>query len=477
MLTVDRIIQRNIGFIERYNLIEDGDSILIAVSGGPDSVYLLDLLSQYSKTKEIFLRVAYVHHHLRKEACKELQFVKKRAAGYGFPFYYRNVSITGNKSIEDEARRKRYGALAEIAKKYKCGKIATGHTFDDQAETIIMRILRGSGLKGLCGISPASQALPRSNITIIHPLLLTRKHEIIETLNGKKIPFSIDSSNSSLKFFRNRIRHETLPVLEKINPKIKEQLVRTSFLLQDDFSFIDSLAQQEYERICKKDAEGIHFKKDKFCCLPVSLKRMIIGKTLNVLFSPYFSFIIIEEVRQKIEQGCKLFSIPKFKGYVYENAGTVTISRTKPVIQKSFCLEISLLRTYRMPSIGIAIYSRRVPFSKSIFCNTDKFTAYFDSGKIKDSLFLRSPKKNDVFQPLGMQKEKKLSRFFIDKNVPRHVRKTVPILICNNQIAWVAGIQISEKFKVERNCRKVLQFKITKIFHPHLNPLPSRERT
>jgi len=434
------ILKKIISFIEEKKIIVNGDSILVGVSGGPDSVFLLDFLFHYQEKKHIFIKVAYIHHHLRKSADKELLFVKQLAEKkYKLPFYSSHILIKNKKSIEEQARIKRYNELKKLAIKTGCNKIAVGHTLDDQSETVLMRILRGSGMKGLCGITPISKLT--DNVQIIRPLLNIKKDEIKEYLKKNCLKYKIDKSNFSLKFLRNRIRNETFPLLEKINPKIKEQLAKTSFLLQDDFDFLQKTSLEKYKKICIEENGKIYLDKKKFTNLHVSIKRMIISGIVEKLTgSPYKNYYLIEEIRDKIENKKTIF-IQKFNLYINIDKEKIIFSKERP--KKSIYFP--------------KIIKKIVPFSKKIFKNKNRFVAYFDFDKLKGNLKVRKWKRKDFFQPLGMKEAKKISRFFIDKKIPKEEREKIPVLVSGKEIVWVIGIEISEKFKVEKNTKKVLK--------------------
>ena len=458
------IFQRIARFVEENELLKEGDNVLAAVSGGPDSVFLFSFLIYYSHKENISLKSAYIHHHLRKQADEEFVFVKKLAKKHKIPFYYRNITIEGKSSIEEVARIKRYGALAEIAKKANCNKIATGHNLDDQAETVIMRVLRGSGLGGLCGIPLISYAgKGSSKITIIRPLLAVKRKEIESYLKKKAILYKIDRSNFSMRFLRNRIRHQILPFLEKVNPNLKEQLTRMSFLLRDDFSFLKEQSEDICKKICTGKKDEILLKREKFEKLPVSLQRMVLSRIVEqLLCSPYRSYRVIEEIRIWIAKKKKgKLPVSGLKLYLVSDSENVKFSGNKPEKISGFSFRLKLFQKKYFPSIGIEIESEIVPFSKKMLRNPDNFIAYLDYGKIQpflSSLTIRNWRKGDYFQPLGMKEKKRLSRFFINEKVSKNERGRNPLLVCGNEIVWVMGIQISEKYKVGQG-KKVLRVK------------------
>jgi len=231
--------------IKRYNLIDKGDKIIIGVSGGPDSVALLYLLNNLKKELKLNLHVAHLDHRLRKDSYKDREFVEALAKRLKLPVTSAQINVkalakTG--SLEELARNARLGFLFKVARDIKADKIALGHNLDDQAETVLMRLIRGAGLYGLSGI------LPRRNIAgyrIIRPLIEVRRREIESFLKRKKIKPRIDTSNSEDVYFRNQIRNRLLPLLEKeYNKNIKEVLSNTAENIGYDYDYLIGAAKR-----------------------------------------------------------------------------------------------------------------------------------------------------------------------------------------------------------------------------------------
>jgi len=289
-------------FTDEKAIIREGDSILVAVSGGPDSVFLLHFLISLSREININVKTAYIHHHLRKDADGELIFVRKLAKSHSIRFFYRNIKINGNTGIEEQARRKRYRALYVIARKTGCNKIATGHTLDDQAETVVMRLLKGTGLAGLRGILPEKHLFKNRNVSIIRPLLCLEKKEILGFFKEEEKKYRIDRSNFSGDFLRNRIRSEVLPLLLKYNPGIKKQLAQMSFLVQDDFAFMEKFAEDTLAKILDSATESVNVK--TYRQLDVSLKRLVAALLIEkITGNHYRSFNRIKQFMDYLGKG------------------------------------------------------------------------------------------------------------------------------------------------------------------------------
>lgn len=221
-------------------MIKQGDSILVALSGGPDSMCLVNVLSEFAKDFSLRIVAANMDHGIRgAESVSDSIFTEKVSREMGLEYVHKkeNIRKTKKSSMEEVAREKRYAFFKKAALDYKCGIIATGHTLDDQAETILMRIIKGSSIRGLLGIAPVISA---DSVRIIRPLINTSKDDILAFLKYEKIPYCIDRTNIDKKILRNRIRHELLPYLESYNPRIKRSLVNMAASISEDMDFIEA---------------------------------------------------------------------------------------------------------------------------------------------------------------------------------------------------------------------------------------------
>ncbi len=226
--------------IRRYDMLEKGDKVLVAVSGGADSVCLLRALIWLGRELNLNILVANMDHGLRgKESEKDSMFVKGLSLSLGLPFVHKRVKVNKSRkkkvSTEEKAREKRYGFLLKAAKDNDCSVIATGHTMDDQAETVMMRMITGSSLAGLTGIPPVRH---ERGIRIVRPLIRVSREEVLSFLKGGGEGYVTDSSNLDKRFLRNSVRLEVLPFLEKYNPKLKRSLANISDTLREDLEII-----------------------------------------------------------------------------------------------------------------------------------------------------------------------------------------------------------------------------------------------
>jgi tRNA(Ile)-lysidine synthase len=226
--------------VSHYDMLRGGEKVLIAVSGGPDSMCMLKVLLDLAKTSDLVVVVANMDHGIRgAESERDSEFVRKITSQHGLEFIHRKVAIkgvpSGGRSIEELAREKRYAFLLEAAERSGCQVIATGHTLDDQAETVLMRIISGSSPSALGGVQPVRY---EGDIRIIRPLIRVDKKEALAYLHGARWDFVEDSTNKELDYFRNRVRLEIMPFLEKYNPKLKRALVNLSDGVREELEFI-----------------------------------------------------------------------------------------------------------------------------------------------------------------------------------------------------------------------------------------------
>ena len=263
--------------VKEYGLIREFDRIVLGVSGGPDSIALLYCLLALKEEYRLTLHIAHLNHMLRpKDSLKDAEFVRLLAKKLGLACTIKKVNLKGLKkgSLEEAARKARLDFFLETAKRIKADKIALGHTLDDQAETVLMRLLRGSGLLGLSGILPKRDIL---GFTVIRPLLGIKRKEIENFLKAKRIIPRVDASNLDQAYFRNRIRHKLLPGLEKYNPNIKEVLAGSAQNLALDYDYLCASSLKIFKRLAKNIAHRrISLPLDKFLKLHPAIGNMLL---------------------------------------------------------------------------------------------------------------------------------------------------------------------------------------------------------
>ncbi len=296
-----------IDFIQRYDLTSNKETVVVGVSGGADSVCLLHVLAKWRKRLGINLHVAHLNHQLRgAESEADAEYVSELADSLGIPITIDRQDVAAhrakrNYSIEEAARELRYAFFARVAREVEANRIAIGHTRDDQVETILMHILRGTGINGLCGLAPCSpmsydsqgmsrraEALnlakgQRSNLLVIRPLLdITRKEATSYCREHQLVP-RIDSSNRSLSFFRNRLRLQLLPLLRQYNPSVDQALLRLADIAKEDNAFIEQQASELWDEAARQENNIIYLDRKQIASLSIALQRQLLRAAMTRL--------------------------------------------------------------------------------------------------------------------------------------------------------------------------------------------------
>jgi tRNA(Ile)-lysidine synthase len=451
--------------ITRFELLGRGERILIGVSGGADSMALLHTLAEIRHEWGISLRVAYLDHGLRREAAEEKVFVGKAAADLGLPFVAGKADVGALKRerrlpLQEAAREARYDFLIKAARDSQADKIALGHTADDQAESVLMRLLRGSGARGLSGIPPK-----RGEI-FIRPLIAVGRKDIESYLRQKNISYRDDVSNRNLHFLRNRIRRELLPELEKYNPQIRRILVQMADHFRLEEEYWRTLVQEKFSTVGHEPGKGtLILDIPGLAGLPIPLRLRLfregIEKILGHLRGFGFShFWAIENLWQnpapnkeiRLPNGIRIFKsygilkifiageeIPPFE-YAVPGPGIVEIRETKKGLRFSILKKAKV----NLPKRGED--SSRI--------------AFLEFDRLHFPLTIRSFRAGDKFQPLGMEGGKKVKDFFMDRKIPLTERRKIPLLFGNDKLLWVGGLRIDHRFRVKPTTRQVLKVEI-----------------
>lgn len=420
-------------------MLKPGEALLVGVSGGPDSVALLDALVKSGWRPH----VCHLNHQLRGPASDaDAEFVRELTTQYGLKNTIEWRKVAGD---EDGARRARHEFFAEVAGQTGIQKLALAHTADDQAETFLLRLLRGAGVPGLVGIWPERQL---GTLRVIRPMLKVRRTEVLEYLNAQKLKYREDASNADTRFTRNRIRHELLPMLERdFNPAIREVLLHTAEILRDeDFYLLHHVAQRFYVTVCQNDA--VNMKALANC--PVAIQRRVLRFWLggDAENGPRFTFDQIEAVRHAAlgDSPSAEIDLP------YE----LVVYREYEWLRKAQRSELEPIRgRWTLSLSGETMISEL----RTRFIAGEEGER-FDADTLGDGVFVRTWENGDRFQPLGMSEAKKLQDFFVDEKVPRRRRGRVP-LVCaaDGRIAWVVGHRIANPFKVTERTQRVTQLR------------------
>jgi tRNA(Ile)-lysidine synthase len=444
--------------IHLYTMTDPGDMVIAAVSGGPDSVCLLDALHQLSKDLEISLVVAHYNHGLReKEDEAETRLVHDMAVSLNLPFETGKADhLRGqDSSVEERAREARYGFLEGVRDKHMAGKIALGHTLNDQAETVLMRIIRGSGPPGLAGIPPVRGK------GIIRPLIGVKREEIMDYLKARRLPYAFDSSNTDKRYLRNRIRLELLPMMQDYEPQVIDKLCRLADIIREEDLFIESMASDWVDKEGRPDAEGsISIPLSSFVSLPGPLRNRVarhilkrIGRSLRKI-----GYDHIQAVLGLADGGESQSMITLPNGLrvrkVY-NSLEFASGPGQEFHEYSYLIESPGI--YYMEAIDRTILLEETDIKGDGFKEGLGDTAHLDAAKVQYPLIVRNFRPGDRIIPLGMKGHKKVKDLFIDLKIPSDIRAMTPILTSRDCPVWICGYRIDDRFKVTPSTERVLK--------------------
>ncbi len=474
---------RVLRFIREHCLVSGQRRLVVAVSGGQDSVCLLHILAKLQETLNVKLHVAHLNHQLRgAESEADAQYVSHLAHQLGIPATIEQRDVKAYQarqrtSLEEAAREVRYTFLSEVAKSTGANCVAVGHTTDDHIETILMHLIRGSGTRGLRGLQPSSRwQSSGSGFTVIRPLLQVSRQETAAYCQNHQLIPRIDASNLSLSPLRNRIRHQLMPLLQSYNPRVAEALLRTARIAGDDLAFLDKESARLWGRIAQRQGETIILDKEGFLKLPPALKRHLLRAAIEGLLGSLKDIETrhIEEIMAALTKPAgKKLSLPGGLVFAIEyNQYLLGVDPAAlspfPILSDEFVLKIpgeTLFPGWRVeataisPSVvkgkpeGAVAPSETI---KGMELINDNFTAYFDLDKTGDRVVVRHYQPGDRFQPLGMSQPKKLGEFMIDAKIPHAWRQRVPIVCSPQYILWVVGWRIDDRVKVTENTKQVL---------------------
>lgn len=424
-----KIFNRFLTKIKKENLVETGDKIVLGFSGGPDSVFLLEMFMKLKKIYQFDIILAHVNHLLRGEDAEtDEKFTQKIGEIYNIPVYVKRIDITEkskkeNIGLEEAGRTARYEFFNEILEKEKCNKIALAHNLDDQIETFLFRMIRGTSLLGLEGIN--------SHKNFIRPINELYKSEIMEYLNNNGISYRIDLTNFENEFTRNSIRLDLIPFIEKrYNKKFKDKIAT----LIEEIRDINSLLEVDYKNY-ELESEVLSLD------LILKEQEYIQRKIINNFLSAYS----IEVTHEKIKGILKVFSS---EGSKEINLGKNYILKKQynrlSIEQKQELKEAQEVLTLKIPGkVEFLNYIIEAEISDNAF-GKNSFLTNLKEG---DILRIRNRREGDRIIPCGMENSKKVKDILINEKIPKEQRDNIPILTKDEEIVWIAGVRGSEKYK------------------------------
>jgi len=463
--------------IKEYSMLQEEDNVLVGVSGGPDSIALLHVLSKISPKFSFRLGIAHLNHGIRgKDSDKDAAFVLSFAKHLNIPCYIEAADVQRYRrnhklSLEQAARRVRYDFFHRLSKIYQFNKIALGHHLDDNTEMILMALFRGSGPLGLSGIPPI-----RDN-KIVRPLIRLTKSEIKEYLNASQLKFVIDRTNQDIRYLRNRIRHQLIPLLkDQYNPKISESLNRLAGIIRSEENWVKQFINPLYGSSVLKsgDMELTLFIPHLKCNHPAAKRRIVrmaIERVKGNLKRITFNHVDMIIRLMESGPGWGRLDLPD-RILVRRNADRMVFSKENrslrmiktgflPIEPHDFSYEVVKPETVNVLEINAAVSFSEIDIKKiQDICFAGQRVAFFDIKKVKYPLILRNFRRGDRFSPLGMTGTQTVKKFLMNRKMPRDERYNCPVLMDKEKILWVVGHRIDESVKVTSSTQKVLKAEI-----------------
>jgi len=478
--------------IKKYSMLSEGDHVLIGLSGGADSICLTAILDELKKDFNLSLNAVYVDHGLRPaEVKEEIVFCEQLCERLGIGFFSKSVNVMRyvnekKLSVQEAARELRYQVFDELSMEIKATRIALGHTADDQTETFLMRLLRGSGKRGLSGIPPvrssefrvqssetsASSVEPlgvKKNILIIRPLIEVERGEVEEFLafhsslitHNSSLPFIVDSSNLKKDYFRNWIRLMVIPELKKRNPALIQNICRTADISREEDAYLEVIVTKTLMRlISRKSDDTIELFLSPLEIMEKPILRRVLRRAISetVGINRGIDFVHIEDMIELIKKGKSgdRITLPKCIKVIREPSLLVITSK-KPVKIGEYRLQ---------PPCELAIEEADIVI-KALFeekrgdLGDGKSSVLLDAGNMNFPLKIRSRVAGDFFFPLGFGKRRKLQDFFVDEKIPRNERDKIPIVVSGDDIMWVSGYRADERFRITDRTEKFLRLIIS----------------
>lgn len=467
--------------ITEFDMLQAKDSVLVGVSGGPDSVALVHILRELSPALSLRLGIAHLNHGLRgQDADNDADFVSSLADKLDLPFHIKKEDIRAyaNKeklSLEEAARHVRYAFFDEIAFKHRYNKIALGHQADDNAESILMFIIKGTGPAGMAGIAPVREG------RIIRPLIRLTRRQIMRYLDAKRLPHVTDSSNLDPNFLRNRIRNHLIPVLQSAyNPGIIQTLNRFGEIFRSEQEWLRNLlgpvfesvvmhAEKDSARLSLKGLRGLH----------EAARRRVIRKAIAAVKGDLrrISFAHVASATRLVRADCEGRSLDFPDRIRIQKIGdALVITKEETALRRidpRACRPQPGALRYHIGEPGDApetlhIEKAGLRLRLTVMAaenlpelhKTGQRVAFFDMNKLQFPLVLRNFQPGDRFTPLGVRGSQKVKKFFIDHKVPADQRHRCSILLSGDTIAWVVGHRIGEQFRIEPATRRILRVEL-----------------
>lgn len=460
--------------LRKHQLVAPGDTVVLGVSGGADSLALLHTLRVLRDEFDLRLHIAHLNHQLRgPDSDEDAEFVAALAREWKIPATVEARDLAAyargqRLSIEELARRARYAFLAEVAQRERATAVAVGHHRDDQVETVLMHFIRGAGLAGMRGMLPkvelrgASFGLPHARASfqtplyLIRPLLDVSRADIEAYCKEHYLVPRVDRTNFDTVLFRNRLRQEVLPYLEQLNPNLRQVIYHSSMAIADDYDFLFPIVQNEYARITQERDGAILFHRAAWSALHPALQRGTLRFAAQRLRSDLrdIGWVHIEEARRIVLEKTAGAEVTLPAGLMlvvgYSNFVLADTARGVPLpdipLLNIKSLDLPTQGTVELPDSNWVVETRVLTEKPEV---NDRWTAVLDFAMCRGERMLRRRRPGDRFEPVGMEGHTRtLHDFMIDEKIERTVRALLPLLVVGERIVWVCGWRVDERARV-----------------------------
>ncbi|MCP5062910.1 MAG: tRNA lysidine(34) synthetase TilS [Ignavibacteriae bacterium] len=446
------IEQDVIKYIKRHNLLLDAKKIIVALSGGADSVFALHFFYKYKNKYKIEILAVHVNHNLRRsESYKDEKFCNNLCKNFSIPFYSSSVDVKTfakeNKfSVEEAARVLRYNELEKFAVKTKSDLIVTAHNNDDNTETVLLNIASGTGLDGIAGI-------PIKRDNIIRPFLCVSKNDIKLYLKELNLKYREDSSNKNLELRRNYLRKKIIPLIKKnVNPSLNKVILNSSEVIRNQKEIIEYFISKVIEESVKSNSRSTSINILKLKKYPKTVWGEVFKNAIQNYTDTEFSFQLSLKLNELIDcQTGSLIEISKNYVCIKERNQLILKKSDENIFSE---IKIKIGQTIQMNNKKFSIEKFDI---KDVSFNKKKFEEIISLPKLKSDFVLREWQDGEFIQPLGMKGKKKISDILTDSKVPNYKRKRQLVLTCGKDIVWLVGLIVSEKYKVTSKTKSILK--------------------
>ncbi|HHX63357.1 MAG TPA: tRNA lysidine(34) synthetase TilS [Chloroflexi bacterium] len=477
--------------IERHSLLQPGDTVVVGVSGGPDSLCLLHILRQLAPEYDVTLHVGHLNHGIRgAEADEDARYVEALCREWSLPCEIERVDVPDlarerGLAMEETSRQARYAFLGRLARSVSSRTVAVAHNADDQIETVLMHLLRGSGLAGLRGMRPISRMdelrlgndgrLPPA-LALIRPLLEVPRADVEAYVREHDLHPRFDRSNLDTTYFRNRLRHELIPLLETYNPNVRAVLRRTAEVVAGDYDLLRDLVLDTWEWVVEEESdEAIVYNLAAWREQPVALQRSLLREGVHRLRASLrnINWVHIDDAVRVAQSGqtgaaatlpAGLLLTLSYDSAILADEGYTPPAKEVPVV--AWDIPLAVPGTTPLPGGRWEVDIRRISrddLPADWQRNPHRYRLYLDAARITGGIALRPRRPGDQIIPLGLGHRQAVRDVMINAKVPQAYRATLPLLVHRDDVVWIAGVRQDERYAITEDTREALIIELRRL--------------